>query len=87
MPDATFENDLYVIRRRIEKRTAETENPDLISGEWVMRCERRTLDDIRALGGNSPEDELRFATVARVSEINRGLYHSLVSPAVRSQRR
>ena len=35
-----------------------------------MRCEQRTLDDIRAMGGNSPEDERRFATAARVSEIN-----------------
>ena len=35
-----------------------------------MRCEPRTLDDIRAMGGNSRDDELRFATAARVSEIN-----------------
>ena len=35
-----------------------------------MRCEARTLDDIRAMGGNSPEDERRFETAKRVSEIN-----------------
>ena len=35
-----------------------------------MRCEARTLDDIRALGGNDAADERRFATAARVSEIN-----------------
>ncbi|MBO0712438.1 MAG: DUF3141 domain-containing protein, partial [Acetobacteraceae bacterium] len=40
-------------------------NPDLVTGEWIMRCEQRTLDDIRALGGNDADDERRFATVAR----------------------
>jgi hypothetical protein len=40
-----------------ERKSADTANPDLTSGEWVMRCEQRTLDDIRAMGGNSPEDE------------------------------
>ena len=33
-------------------RRADTANADLVSGDWVMRCEARTLDDIRALGGN-----------------------------------
>ena len=39
-----------------------------------MRCEERTLDDIRALGGNDAEDERRFAAAANVSEINLALY-------------
>ena len=34
------------------KRTDDVISPDLVSGDWVMRCEARTLDDIRALGGN-----------------------------------
>jgi hypothetical protein len=59
-------------------------NPGLITGNYLMTLEKRTLDDIRALGGNSPEDELRFAMAARVSEINQGLYRSLASPAVRA---
>ena len=48
-----------------------------------MRFEARTFDDIRALGGNSEEDERRFATVARVSEINLGLYRTFLQPWVR----
>src|SRR4029077_16211488 len=56
----------------------------LASGEWVMRCEFRTLDDIRALGGNDLDDERRFATAARVSEINLGLYRTLAQPLVRA---
>lgn len=57
---------------------------DLITGEWVMRCEARTLDDIRALGGNDLADERRFATAARVSETNLALYRALVQPWVRA---
>jgi pimeloyl-ACP methyl ester carboxylesterase len=66
-----------------ERKSADTTNPDLASGEWVMRCEARTLDDIRALGGNDREDERRFATAARVSEINLGLYRTFAQPFVR----
>jgi hypothetical protein len=36
------------------------DNPDLVTGEWLMRCEARTLDDIRALGGNDLADERKF---------------------------
>ena len=59
-------------------------NPDLVTGNWVMRCEARTLDDIRALGGNDAADERRFATAARVSEINLALYRAFAQPLVRS---
>jgi hypothetical protein len=67
-----------------ERKSADTTNPDLAGGEWVMRCENRTLDDIRALGGNDLDDERRFATAARVSEINLGLYHTFAQPLVRA---
>ena len=50
-----------------------------------MRCEARTLDDIRALGGNDAADERRFATAARVSEINLALYRTFVQPFVRQR--
>ena len=49
-----------------------------------MRCEARTLDDIRALGGNDAADERRFATAARVSEINLALYRTFAQPVVRA---
>ncbi|MBW9117632.1 DUF3141 domain-containing protein [Rhizobium cauense] len=67
-----------------EAGTDETIGGDLVEGDWIMRCEARTLDDIRALGCNSPEDDRRFATVARVSEINLSLYRSFVQPFVRA---
>ena len=67
-----------------EARSADTANADLVVGQWVMRCEQRTLDDIRAMGGNSPEDERRFATAARVSEINLTAYRKFVQPWIKS---
>lgn len=59
-------------------------DPNLPSGEWFMRCEARDLDDIRALGGNTLEDERRFAAAARVSETNLSLYRALVQPWVKA---
>lgn len=63
----------------IDENTAQS---GLVGGEHLFRLERRTLDDIRALGTNSPEDDLRFATAARVSEINLELYRRFLSPLV-----
>ena len=67
-----------------ESKGENTANPDLATGDWVMRCEERTLDDIRALGGNDAADERRFATAARVSEINLALYRTFAQPFVRA---
>jgi pimeloyl-ACP methyl ester carboxylesterase len=60
------------------------ESPELVSGEWIMRCEARTLDDIRALGVNDLADERKFEAAARVSEINLSLYRSYARPVVRA---
>ena len=67
-----------------ERKGDDTIGADLTSGEWVMRCEARTLDDIRALGGNDPADERCFAAAAKVSEINLALYRAFVQPFVRA---
>jgi hypothetical protein len=65
-------------------KTADAVNPDLVSGDWIVRFERRTLNDIRAIVQPDPENERRFATVQRVSEINLGLYRTLLQPFVRA---
>jgi pimeloyl-ACP methyl ester carboxylesterase len=57
---------------------------DLVGGDYLVRFEARTLDDIRALGGNNDEDERKFAAVARVSQINLSLYRTFVQPWVKS---
>ena len=67
-----------------EAKTGDTSSPDLVSGNWVMRCEARTLDDIRALGCNDAADERRFATAARVSDVNLALCRAFLQPAIRA---
>ena len=64
------------------KKQDDTVNADLVTNEWVMTCAARTLDDIRALGGNDITDEHRFAAAARLSEINSALYRTLIRPLV-----
>ena len=60
------------------------ENPELVQGGYLFTLETRKLDDIRKIGGNSPEDDLAFATAARISEITQGMYGTLMRPAVRA---
>jgi pimeloyl-ACP methyl ester carboxylesterase len=67
-----------------EEKTSATASQELVSGNYVVRFEPRSLAHIRALGTNDVADDLRFATVARVSEVTQGLYRTYVSPFVRS---
>ncbi|HEU0017667.1 MAG TPA: DUF3141 domain-containing protein [Methyloceanibacter sp.] len=66
------------------KDAAGTSDDNLVGGNYLVRFEARTLDDIRALGGNSIEDEREFAAVARLSEINLGLYRTFMQPWVKT---
>ncbi|MCL6699706.1 DUF3141 domain-containing protein [Sphingomonas sp. NSE70-1] len=68
----------------IEEISDDDAHRELIGGDYLFRLVPRTLDDIRALGGNSPEDDLKFAAVDRVSDINRRLYESYMGPLVRA---
>jgi len=65
-------------------RTDSAVNPDLASSDWIMRCEERTLADIRALGGHEPENDRMFAAVAQFSAANLALYRTLAQPFVRA---
>lgn len=64
------------------EKTTDMAHPELVSGEYLVRFERRRLDDIRALGGNDADDDRRFATLARLSDLNKGLYRSTLGPLV-----
>lgn len=68
----------------IEEVGEDTVHLDLIHGKYLFRLEARTLDDIRKLGANSEADDKRFAAVARLSEINLGMYRTLAQPTVRA---
>jgi pimeloyl-ACP methyl ester carboxylesterase len=61
------------------KAGAET---DLVSGDWIMRCEARTIDDILALKGN--RDDRLFEAAAKVSKANLELYRRFAQPVIRS---
>ena len=54
------------------------------TGAWIARFADRTLDDIRALGRNSPEDDRAFAAVAKLSALNLSLYRRCLQPWVRT---
>jgi pimeloyl-ACP methyl ester carboxylesterase len=53
------------------------------AGDFDLSIEERGLDDIRALGYNSLQDEREFAAVARVSELNNALYQTFLQPWVK----
>lgn len=55
---------------------------ELVAGDYLVRFEARTLDDIRALGGNDEADDRKFAAVSRISDINLGLYRTFLQPWV-----
>ena len=59
-------------------------NPHLVVGDWIVRFEPRTMDDIHAIVQPDPENERRFAAVQKVSEINLGLYRTLLQPLVKA---
>lgn len=59
-------------------------NADLVTGDYVVKFERRTLDDIRAHGGNDRDDDLAFATAKRTSDTMVGLYKTFAAHWVRA---
>ncbi len=66
-----------------EQPNETTSSSDGVTGNWIMHCEARTLEDLRKLGGNDAADERRFAAAARVSEINLSFYRTFMQPFVR----
>lgn len=67
----------------IQKKTLGEAHAELAIGDYISRFERRTLDDIRAMGGNTVDEERCFAGVARLSDVNLGLYRTLLQPLIR----
>jgi hypothetical protein len=65
-------------------KDAAGDSTDLVGGDYLVRFHARTLEDIRSLGGNDERDDRAFAAVARLSEINLGLYRTCLQPFVRA---
>lgn len=68
----------------ITEKTEGEVGADLVAGDYNVRIEARGIEDILALGGNSPEDEREFATVARMAAVNESLYRTFLQPWVRA---
>ena len=63
-----------------------TVNRDLVEGKYLFRLEAARWTTSGHWGPTTPRMTKRFATVARVSEINRGLYESIAAPGCRACR-
>ncbi len=68
---------------RIEDIAPGTSHLELIDGRYLMRFERRTIDDILALD-DGRDDERPFEVVRRVAEVNQRLYDTFASPVVQA---
>jgi hypothetical protein len=68
----------------ISPRPADAPKIGSITGDWVARFEARSLEDIRNIGRNSPEEDRAFATVAMMSARNLAAYRRFLQPWVRS---
>lgn len=77
LPPGLYEA-VIVPKREVQRAT------DLVRGEYMVRFERRTLADIRALGSNDGRDDRMFEAAARVSKINLELYRMFLQPWVRA---
>jgi hypothetical protein len=55
-----------------------------VNGDWIVRFEPRSIDDITALGRNSAADDRAFAAVARVSALNLAAYRACMQPWIRA---
>lgn len=65
-------------------KAAATAGGEFVHGDWVVRFEPRTLADVRAIVQPDPEDERRFAAVRQLSNINLGIYRTLLRPFVQA---
>ncbi|ARP95352.1 DUF3141 domain-containing protein [Bordetella genomosp. 13] len=73
-----------IYQAEIADKTPETINADLVQGDYVLSFEGRRLDDVRDIVEQRQDDDRRFAAVARISDINLGLYRTFLQPWVRA---
>jgi hypothetical protein len=65
----------------------DTPEGEEVSGQLLSHYEPRTIEDIKALGYNSVEDDRAFATVAKASETLSFMYDKMVHPFFRMSAR
>ncbi|GHE19864.1 DUF3141 domain-containing protein [Halomonas urumqiensis] len=59
---------------------AERDDAELIERDYLLEFTPRTIEELDSEVQHRPEDDTRFATVARISEINLGLYRLFLQP-------
>ncbi|SHF45853.1 Protein of unknown function [Modicisalibacter ilicicola DSM 19980] len=69
---------------KVTERDASQANPDLIDGDYLLEFAPRDFEDIDAIVKTDIEDERRFATVSRISNINLGLYRRYLQPLIQA---
>jgi pimeloyl-ACP methyl ester carboxylesterase len=73
-----------IYQAEIVDKTPDTLNADLVEGDYILSFARRRLADVQKIVESNEEDDKRFAAVARISDINLGLYRSFVQPWLRA---
>ncbi|WP_083582177.1 DUF3141 domain-containing protein [Halomonas aestuarii] len=63
---------------------AEREDAELIERDYLLEFTPRTIEELDRDVQHRPEDDTRFAAVARISEINLGLYRQFVQPWIQA---
>ncbi|WP_447045536.1 DUF3141 domain-containing protein [Vreelandella sp. H-I2] len=58
----------------------EGEDPELYEREYLLEFMSRDFTELDSAVKHKPEDDRRFATVARISEINLGMYRLFIQP-------
>ena len=73
-----------VYEAKIVDKTLDTPNAELASGDYVLSVERRSVEDVRAIVQPDEASDRKFATAARISEVNLSLYRNFMQPWVRA---
>ena len=63
---------------------AHRDDAELIERDYLLEFTPRSVEELDRVVQHSPEDDTRFATVARISEINLGLYRLFMQPWVKA---
>ncbi|PRY71920.1 DUF3141 domain-containing protein [Halomonas ventosae] len=63
---------------------AEREDAELIERDYLLEFSPRTIEELDREVQHRPDDDTRFATVARISEINLGFYRFFMQPWIQA---
>ncbi|MBB3189372.1 DUF3141 domain-containing protein [Halomonas cerina] len=65
-------------------RAEERDDAELIERDYLLEFQTRSVEELDRDIQHRPDDDTRFATVARISEINLGLYRFFLQPWIQA---